>query len=157
MRLDFPEAPAHERPRGEPAASVKITFYLCAGGLPRDPRLRTFKLHAAGFFSQESGILGIRKSRPRLRPARLSGSARGGFPAAGAVSGTLRREIPFRAFQELEHRCGANAPGERESGPVFKSFNTNQGRRNLPGAVFPREYFNPWMISGRIRQHPGRG
>jgi hypothetical protein len=39
MRLDFPEAPAHERPRGEPAASVKITFYPYAGGLGRDPRL----------------------------------------------------------------------------------------------------------------------
>ena len=117
MRLDFPEAPAHERPRGGPAATVKITFYLCAGGLPRDPRLRTFKLHAAGFFSQESGILGIRKSRPRLRPARLSGSARGGFPAAGAVSGTLRRGIPFWAFQKLGHRRGENAPGERAGGP----------------------------------------
>ena len=124
MLIKLFDAPRFSRvagPRTAPrrAGSLRKNHFLPVRGWPPpEPTLENFQTSRCGVFSQESGIPGIRKSRPRLRPARLSGSARGGFPAAGAVSGTLRREIQFRAFQKLGHRCGENAPGERESGPV---------------------------------------
>jgi len=96
----FYKPQTQERSRGEPARSLKdperrvgcVLTTITPGGL--------FPLHAAGFFPRNPAVPGVRKSRPRLRPARLSGSARRGMPAAGAVSGTPRRGIPFRAFQK---------------------------------------------------------
>lgn len=84
------------------AGSLRKNHFLPVRGSPRRGSTLTTYSHFTlrGFFPRNPAVPGVRKSRPRLRPARLSGSARRGIPAAGAVSGTPRRGIPFRALQK---------------------------------------------------------
>ena len=103
MRLDFPEAPAHERPRGGPAASVKITQRRVGRRVPWSTLEQNFALSRLGFFPEISVFLWAKKTTCSYGQGTFPDSA-AAFPGAlfGFLrgSGTLRQGIAFRCAPE---------------------------------------------------------